>query len=229
MSLTKRLAVMAIFINIILLFICPGVAIVGHYTGLRELLHIPLACAPLAAFVFLIVGCSAKQETTTSRAICRTGLLIVAFSIIGVANFCNFGNNGVYELFPNFRAVDVQTVEIVVGSAAEQNISFVKLDAEDSAKLMALLPQITCQNPLLSDNVVRANAMPEGALSYQFRVVQNDDTKSFSFGSFPPYYIIGDELASLAADGSVCQQLADLYTELSGKYAPMDLDVAALD
>ena len=149
MSLTKRLAVIAIFINIMLLFFCPGIALVGKYTGLRALLSVLMAFAPLVAFVFLIVGCVPAKETGYSRAVCRVGLFIMAFSIASMAYCWDFGHNGVYPLFDDLQTADVQRVGIYVGTVTNQNITMVELDEIERTEVFGTyaagyLPQSPC-------------------------------------------------------------------------------------
>lgn len=221
MSLTKRLAVMAIFINIILLFFCPGIAFAGEYTGLRALLSVPMAVAPLAAFVFLIVGCVPAKETASSLAICRVGLFIVAFSIAAMAYCWDFGRNGVYPLFADLQAADVQSVEIYIGTVPNQNIAMVELDETERAEVLALMQQVTCRNPHAS--VKQTSAQDSGCFNF---FVKKADGNNITFGVYPPYYVDRHEIAYRAEDEQVCQQLADLYAELRAKYEPAVLAAA---
>lgn len=225
MSLTRRLAIIAIFINIILLFFCPGIAFAGEYTGLRALLSGPMAFAPLLAFVFLIVGCVPKKETASSRAVCRVGLFIVAFSLASMAYCWDFAHNGVYKMFPDLQAADT-VVEIQLGSIAEQDLRSVELNEADKAEVVALLQQATCRNPYASFRQIRADLIPDGSVAEQF-AVKTGDGSWVTVGAWPPYYTSSYERGFYAADEEVCRQLADLYADLRAKYEP--LDVAAVE
>ena len=215
MSLTKRLAVIAIFINIMLLFFCPGIVLVGKYTGLRALLSVLMAFAPLVAFVFLIVGCVPAKETGYSRAVCRVGLFIMAFSIASMAYCWDFGHNGVYPLF------DEQRVGIYVGTVTNQNITMVELDEIERTEVLALMQQVTCRNPHAS--VKQTSAQDSGCFNFFVNGAEGDN---FCFGVYPPYYVDSYEIAYRAEDEQVCQQLADLYADLRLKYEPMALIAA---
>ncbi len=221
MSLTKRLAVIAIFINIMLLFFCPGIALVGKYTGLRALLSVLMAFAPLVAFVFLIVGCVPAKETGYSRAVCRVGLFIMAFSIASMAYCWDFGHNGVYPLFDDLQTADVQRVGIYVGTVTNQNITMVELDEIERTEVLALMQQVTCRNPHAS--VKQTSAQDSGCFNFFVNGAEGDN---FCFGVYPPYYVDSHEIAYRAEDEQVCQQLADLYADLRLKYEPMALIAA---
>jgi len=217
-----------IFVNIPLLFFCPGIAFAGEYVGLRSVLAALLPFAPLLAFLFLIVGCVPAKETASSKAICRTGLLIVAFSLFAMAYCWDFGHNGVYTLYPELKAADVQDVEIYMGRPVEGELFRAELDAADTAELLALLPQVTCQNPHVGYKKILTEIIPEGQPSRQFWIKRNDGT-GFCLSAFPPYYVVGDEKVRQAADKEVCQQVADLYAELQAKYAAAGMELAAAD
>lgn len=224
MSLLKRFSIIGIFLNIALLYFWPAVSFIGEYTGLRKMLAFLLPFEVLLVFLFLIVGCVPKRETKTSKTICATGLFIMAFSVFSIAYCWDFGHNGVYNLFQNLQTADINMVKIYIGTVANQNLTKVALDEDDTARVVALLQQITCRNPYA--NVKNTDAQGSGCFNYS---IAKSDGTFFGMGVWPPYYVDIHERAYLAEDEEVCQQLADLYTELRAKYESQSIDVAVVE
>ena len=234
MSLSKRLSVFALIITPILIFASLFLALGPVYTTFGGIVFLP-AKVLLAALVLMLAGYNWHWPAWGER-ICRVGLLLFACGAI-----CSIGEiylccNGVW-LPEKYKSL--QTAENVVFVLGVDEDSL-PLDPEDGERLLALWRQVEYRG---LGHDVYFSAEESSFLQFQHNLqARLPDGSRLDLMVYPPYYvrwfgayyrsedyekgIVRGYEAKIykAADKEICQQLADLYEELSAKYARAEVD-----
>lgn len=217
MSNFKRVLFLALLLNLPMIIFAYAL---GFGSGLENMYHWALAVIffTFLAIPLLILGL-AVQRPKLSRMIGRVGLVIFALALFGQVGGYYYKFNGVWqpEKYAQMNEQTEQVRQILIG---QDNLA---IEEDDWPRVLDLMQQITYRNP---NYWIKSpgDLLPEANYNCRFLVCYADDSCQ-SVILYPPYYL-GYESAYRAGDEQVCQQLADLYSELRIKYEPAALAAA---
>ena len=221
MSLVKRLAVIAFFLDIPLCIISIGLMISGDFSAAWPVVPY-LMLTPLLAFPLLPVGYLLKWQKPQAL-LCRTGLGLFAVGLLTVLGSWHYVYGGVVYSYADLQSAQVQNVQIYYDDYFHADAESSQLAADDAANVVGLVQQLEYCNPYFSTESTDYLERTENDAA---RLVLQLDNGEKIYVDVRNDELLKDFLVYQPGDKESCRQIYNLYQELKDKYYP---SVAALE